>query len=133
MRGVFRGNIVVSNLPEGFADGDLAALFDPYGLVLGARIDRDHPDPVQARRGIVALAPATRVEEAVKAMHGQRIDAYRLKVKKLPEPPPSAPRQPKPPAPSPRPGGAGPLVVRRRLAPRRAAEAPRAAGEPTEE
>ena len=37
MRGIFRGNIVVSNLPEAFGDEDLAALFDPYGLVLGAR------------------------------------------------------------------------------------------------
>jgi hypothetical protein len=122
MRGIFRGNIVVSNLPEAFADEDLAALFDPYGLVLGARIDRGHPDPVQARRGVVVLAPANRVEDAVRAVNGQRIDTYKLKVRKLPEPPPPAPKVP----PRPRPPRAeGPIVVRQRLAPRRFTSAPR--------
>jgi hypothetical protein len=121
MRGTFRGNIVVSNLPEGFGDEDLAGLFDTYGLVLGARIDRDHPDPVQARRGVVALAPSDRVEEAVQAMNGHRIDTYKLKVRKLPEPPPKPQRKPQaamrlsaPPRLE-RPV----VVVRQRLAPRR--------------
>ena len=126
MRGVFRGNIVVSNLPEGFAEGDLAALFDPYGLVLGARIDKEHPDPVQARRGIVALAPATRVEEAVKALHGSRIDAYKLKVRRLPEPPPAPPRQRRERPSAPQQRTERPVVVvKKRLAPRGIAVPPR--------
>lgn len=127
MRGIFRGNIVVSNLPEGFGDEDLAALFDPYGLVLGARIDRDHPDPVQARRGVVALAPSDRVEEAVGAVNGQRIDSYKLKVRRLPDPPKPTPKPKAPPRPRPaRTEAAAPvLVVRQRLAPRRFASPPR--------
>jgi hypothetical protein len=132
MRGVFRGNIVVSNLPEAFGDEDLAALFDPYGLVLGARIDREHPDPVQARRGVVALAPSERVEEAVQAMNGHRIDAYKLKVRKLPEPPKparkaAAPKRPSSPPPAPPPPRLERpvVVVRQRLVPRRPVMAPR--------
>jgi RNA recognition motif-containing protein len=117
MRGIFRGNIVVSNLPEAFGDEDLAALFDPYGLVLGARIDRDHPDPIQARRGVVVLAPADRVEAAVTAMNGYRIDAYKLKVRKLPDPPKPEPKVP--PRPRPPRAEASVVVVRQRLAPRR--------------
>lgn len=136
MRGTFRGNIVVSNLPEEFGDGDLAELFDPFGLVLGARIDREHPDPVQARRGVVALAPADRVEEAVRALNGQTINSCKIKVRKLPDPPKPAPKAAKaprkpasPPAPPPEPAFAPReartrpetpvVVVRRRLAPRR--------------
>jgi hypothetical protein len=127
MRGIFRGNIVVSNLPEGFGDEALAALFDFYGLVLGARIDRDHPDPVQARRGVVALAPSDRVEEAVQAMNGHRIDAYKLKVRKLPDPPKPErkPRVATRPSPPPLRAERSVVVVRQRLTPRRLVMAPR--------
>jgi RNA recognition motif-containing protein len=115
MRGAFRGNITVGNLPEDFTDEELAALFDEHGLVLGARIDRDHSDPVQARRGRVALAPASAVERAVKALNNTRVNDCKLKVRVVVEPPP-APRKPPrakpvapPPMPAPRP--ARPVVV----------------------
>ncbi len=32
----FRGNVFVANLPNGYTDEQLAQLFDPYGIVLGA-------------------------------------------------------------------------------------------------
>ena len=113
MRGAFRGNITVGNLPENFTDEELAALFDEYGLVLGARIDRDHSDPVQARRGRVALAPASAVERAVKALNNTRVNDCMLKVRVVVEPPP-APRKPpraKPAALPPAPRPARPVVV----------------------
>jgi RNA recognition motif-containing protein len=114
MRGAFKGNITVGNLPESFTDEELAALFDEHGLVLGARIDRDHSDPVQARRGRVALAPASAVERAVKALNNTRVNDCKLKVRVVVEPPP-APRKPpraKPVAPPPAPPRvARPIVV----------------------
>jgi RNA recognition motif-containing protein len=85
MRGKFKGTIVVSNLPDDFRDEDLAALFDDHGLVLGARINHGHPDPVQARRGLVALAPPDRVENAIRAVNGTRIGEWKLKVRRAPE------------------------------------------------
>ena len=113
MRGAFKGNITVGNLPESFTDEGLAALFDEYGLVLGARIDRDHSDPVQARRGRVALAPASAVERAVKALNNTRVNDCKLKVRVVVEPPPE-PRKPpraKPAAPPSAHRPARPVVV----------------------
>ncbi len=40
----FRGNIVVTNMPEDFTGSALAALFDDFGLVLGAVIERPNGD-----------------------------------------------------------------------------------------
>jgi hypothetical protein len=51
----FQGNIVVSNLPGEFTAGELAALFDDFGLVLGAQMDR-----ARAGKGSIILAPRVR-------------------------------------------------------------------------
>jgi RNA recognition motif-containing protein len=82
----FKGNIVVTNMPENFTGAALAALFDDYGLVLGAVIERPQGDSERAPRGLVSLAPPSAVETAIQSLDGQVIDSRHLKVRKAPEP-----------------------------------------------
>lgn len=83
----FKGNIVVTNMPEDFTGSALAALFDDFGLVIGAVIERPNGDEARAPRGIVALAPPSAVEAAIQTLDGQVIGSRHLKVRKAPEPP----------------------------------------------
>jgi RNA recognition motif-containing protein len=99
----FKGNIVVTNMPENFTGSALAALFDDYGLVLGAVIERPQGDSERAPRGLVSIAPPSAVETAIQSLDGQVIDSRHLKVRKAPEPKKRAPGQAKSSAPSRRP------------------------------
>ena len=90
----FHGNIVVSNLPEGFTAVELASLFDDFGLVLGAEMDRR-----RARQGSIILAPEPAVAKAIEALHGQTLAERKLKVVRAPAPV----RKPKPANAAPRP------------------------------
>jgi RNA recognition motif-containing protein len=92
----FKGNIVVTNMPENFTGSALAALFDDFGLVLGAVIEHPNGDTERAPRGLVSLAPPSAVETAIKTLDGQVIDSRHLKVRKAPEPKKRAPGAPKP-------------------------------------
>jgi RNA recognition motif-containing protein len=92
----FKGNIVVTNMPENFTGSALAALFDDYGLVLGAVIEHPNGDTERAPRGLVSLAPPSAVETAIQSLDGQVIDSRHLKVRKAPEPKKRAPGQAKP-------------------------------------
>lgn len=83
----FHGNVVVSNLPEGFTAVELAALFDDFGLVLGAEMDRR-----RARQGSIILAPEPAVAKAIEALNGQTLAERALKVVRAPAPV----RKPKP-------------------------------------
>jgi RNA recognition motif-containing protein len=87
----FRGNIVVTNMPEDFTSAALAALFDDFGLVIGAVIERPNNDETRALRGLVSLAPPSAVETAIRTLDGQVIGARHLKVRKAPEPKKKAP------------------------------------------
>ncbi len=82
----FKGNIVVTNMPEDFTGAALAALFDDFGLVIGAVIERPNGDEARALRGVVSLAPPSAVEAAIQSLDGQVIGARHLKVRKAPEP-----------------------------------------------
>ena len=75
----FHGNVVVSNLPEGFNAVQLAALFDDFGLVLGAEMDRN-----RVGRGSIILAPEPAVVNAIAALNGQILAARKLKVARAP-------------------------------------------------
>jgi RNA recognition motif-containing protein len=92
----FKGNIVVTNMPENFTGSALAALFDDYGLVLGAVIEHPQGDTERAPRGLVSLAPPSAVETAIQSLDGQVIDSRHLKVRKAPEPKKRAPGHAKP-------------------------------------
>jgi len=81
----FKGDIVVTNMPEDFTGAALAALFDEFGLVIGAVIEHPHGDETRPPRGLVALAPPSAVEAAIQSLDGQVIGARHLKVRKVPE------------------------------------------------
>jgi RNA recognition motif-containing protein len=81
----FKGNIIVTNMPEDFTSSALAALFDDFGLVLGAVIEHPHGDETRAPRGMVSLAPPSAVETAIEKLDGQVLGARHLKVRKAPE------------------------------------------------
>ncbi len=82
----FKGNIIVTNMPEDFTGATLAALFDEFGLVLGAVIEHPHGDETRAPRGMVSLAPPSAVEAAIEKLDGQVLGSRHLKVRKAPEP-----------------------------------------------
>jgi hypothetical protein len=118
----FKGNIIVWNLPEEFSEGQLAALFDEHGLVVGAKIDRWPHEPARAARGLVDLAPAKAVAAAIAALDGAWVDSCKLKVRAVPEAPPRPKAAPKPPAPvvsTPVPPRRKPVVEYRSLPSRR--------------
>jgi RNA recognition motif-containing protein len=81
---VFKGNIIVSNLPEQATPTDLADLFERFGLVLGAKIDRWHDRPGGAQ-GMVDLAPDSAVEEAIRALNGHNVGPNRISVRRAPK------------------------------------------------
>jgi RNA recognition motif-containing protein len=93
-RSAFKATIMVSNLPDDFTAGELADLFDEYGLVLGAVIKRSDGAAGAAPRGMVNLAPKNAVEAAIRALDGTVLRARHLRVRKAPE---SAPRPAKAP------------------------------------
>ena len=98
----FHGNIVVSNLPEGFTAVELASLFDDFGLVLGAEMDRR-----RARQGSIMLAPEPAVAKAIEALHGQSLAERKLKVVRAPPPV----KKPKPANAAPRPFRPAPVAA----------------------
>jgi RNA recognition motif-containing protein len=75
------GNIFVANLPPGFTDAQLAALFDPYGLVLIAQLARDAKTGAVRNHGLVDLAPQPAAREAIAALDGHEIDGQRIAVR----------------------------------------------------
>lgn len=81
----FRGNVVVWNLPAQFTEGDLAALFDEFGLVLSATVKRSRNDSDQAAQGLVDLAPAKAIENAIRSLNGSVVAEHKLKVRKAPD------------------------------------------------
>jgi len=106
----FKGNIVVTNMPEDFTGSALAALFDDFGLVIGAVIERPNGDEARAPRGLVALAPPSAVEAAIQSLDGQVIGSRHLKVRKAPEAPKRAAKKPGAPKRAARPVAARPTA-----------------------
>jgi RNA recognition motif-containing protein len=99
---VFKGNVVVSNVPSTMTADDLADLFDQYGLVLGAKIERWHDRPGGAQ-GMVDLAPDTSVDKAIAALHGSIVGTQKISVRRAPKPAakPKKASPPRPPMPAP--------------------------------
>src|SRR5258708_35250091 len=74
----FRGNVFVANLPKGYTDEQLAAAFDPFGIVVGAFLARDPATGTSKRYGLVSIAPERAATAAVAAMNGTEIGGRRL-------------------------------------------------------
>ncbi len=92
---------MVSNLPEDVTAGDLADMFDEFGLVLTARIRRRTGPVGQPPQGWVDLAPAKSVDRAIESLNGRLVGTRKLKVRKVP-PHVAGARKPAHPAPPPR-------------------------------
>jgi RNA recognition motif-containing protein len=75
------GNIFVANLPPGFTDARLAELFDPFGLVLHAYLARDPETGAVRNHGLVDLAPAAAMSQAIAALDGTDIEGQRIAVR----------------------------------------------------
>ncbi len=88
----FQGNIHVINFPISTTAGELAALFDDYGLVLGAHIKTITSEGGHLRLGIVAMAPDKAADTAIEALQGFVIGGQKLKLKR-PKPQPKPVRK----------------------------------------
>ena len=77
----FRGNVFVANLPKGFTDGDLAEIFDAFGLVIGALLARDAKTGAAKTHGLVDMAPQKAADAAIAAMHGTVIGGSQIEVR----------------------------------------------------
>lgn len=77
----FRGNVFVANLPNGTTDEQLAQLFDPYGIVLGAFLARDAATASTKGCGLVNIAPARAAEAAIAALNGTTVGGRRIEVR----------------------------------------------------
>jgi len=78
----FQGNIHIINFPVDVTAADLAALFDDFGLVLGAHVKTIPAEGGQMRLGIVAIAPDDAADRAIEALQGHAIGGQKLKLKK---------------------------------------------------
>ncbi len=78
----FQGNIHIINFPVDVTAADLAALFDDFGLVLGAHVKTIPAEGGQMRLGIVAIAPDDAADRAIAALQGHAIGGQKLKLKK---------------------------------------------------
>jgi len=77
----FRGNLFVSNLPRGCTDEKLAALFDDFGIVLGAFVARDAETGDLHNYGLVNIAPQRAATVAIEEMNGVEVEGRRLQVR----------------------------------------------------
>ena len=77
----FRGNVFVANLPKGFTDGDLAEIFDAFGLVIGALLARDGKTGAAKTHGLVDIAPQRAADAAIAALNGTVIGGSQIEVR----------------------------------------------------
>lgn len=75
------GNIFVANLPEGFSDERLGAMFDAFGLVITAHVARDFVTGQPKNFGLVDIAPHKAAAKAIEAIDGTQVDGRQIKVR----------------------------------------------------
>jgi len=76
----FKGNLIVTNLPDDMTAPALADLFEEYGIVIGAEIRQIPANSGQATIGVVALAPDGAVEKAISAVDRTLVGKRKIKV-----------------------------------------------------
>ncbi len=101
----FQGNVHIINFPAGTAAADLAALFDDFGIVMGAQIKSIPSTGGNLRLGIVSVAPDKAADKAIEALQGYQMGGQKLKlVRPKPQPQPAPkPRQARTERPRPQP------------------------------
>ncbi len=77
----FSGNVFVANLPKDFTDNQLAEIFDPFGMVIGALIARDPLTGESKGCGLVNIAQTGAIERAVSGLNGQKVGGRRIEVR----------------------------------------------------
>ena len=90
----FKGNLIVTNLPDDMTAPKLADLFEEYGVVIGAEIRQIPANAGPATIGVVALAPEGAVDKAISAIDRTMVGARKIKVGRAK---PQAPKPPKAP------------------------------------
>ena len=76
----FKGNLIATNLPSDMTGDQLAALFDGFGMVIGAEIRVIPAAAGTATIGVVALAPESVMDRAIEAVNLSMIGERRIKV-----------------------------------------------------
>jgi RNA recognition motif-containing protein len=76
----FKGNLIVTNLPDDMTAPKLADLFEDYGIVIGAEIRQIPANAGPATIGVVALAPDGAVEKAISAVDKSMVGSRKIKV-----------------------------------------------------
>jgi RNA recognition motif-containing protein len=76
----FKGNLIVTNLPDDMTAPALADLFEDYGVVIGAVIKQIPANAGPATIGVVALAPDNAVEKAISAVDKSMVGERKIKV-----------------------------------------------------
>lgn len=119
----FRGNIFVANLPNGFTDEELAQLFDPFGIVVGAFMAREAGGKGTKGCGLVNVAPPRAAEAAIAALDGTSVRGRKIEVRSsTPGMAITIPRPPRAPRPAVTPADDGDAGAH--AAPRRQAQRP---------
>lgn len=77
----FMGNVFVANLPREFTDDQLAEIFDPYGIVIGALIARDPVTKQSKGCGLVNIAQAGAIDRAIKGLNGTTVGGRKIEVR----------------------------------------------------
>jgi RNA recognition motif-containing protein len=77
----FMGNVFVANLPREFTDDQLAEIFDPYGIVIGALIARDPATKQSKGCGLVNIAQSGAIDRAIKALNGTSVGGRKIEVR----------------------------------------------------
>jgi RNA recognition motif-containing protein len=109
----FKGNLIVTNLPDDMTAPALADLFEDYGVVIGAVIKQIPANAGPATIGVVALAPDNAVEKAISAIDKTMVGERKIKVGRAKPMPPRVKGAAKP---APRPvsaPSAAPIAVSR--------------------
>jgi RNA recognition motif-containing protein len=77
----FTGNVFVANLPRDFTDDQLAEIFDPYGIVIGALIARDPVTKQSKGCGLVNIAQVGALDRAIKGLNGTAVGGRKIEVR----------------------------------------------------
>ncbi len=107
----FYGNVHIANFPADATAGDLAALLDEFGIVMGGFIQTVETDAGASRICVISLAPDKAADKAIAALQGFEMDGHKLALLR-----PAAPIKPAPKPRAPRP--------ERRVAPKTVDAAP---------
>jgi hypothetical protein len=84
----FKGNLIVTNLPDDMTAPALADMFEDFGVVIGAVIKQIPANAGPATIGVVALAPDGAVEKAISATDKTIVGERKIKVGRAkPQPP----------------------------------------------